>query len=214
MTTSGVVIIAVQNAARAKSRLGAELDAGTRRTLVIAMLDDLLTAVREAWDGRVVVVSADPVYDPVAREHEAEVIRDAGIGYNEAVALALDRARTEAFALVMPGDLPHLRPADARALLDAVRERGVVVAPSSDGGTLALGLHPPGIIQPGFGANSAELHRRAATEARAALRELRLSFHNDVDTLQDLAAVWDRVGEATTALLEHLPLPTSGAPRE
>jgi len=33
-------------------------------------------------------------------------------------------------------------------------------------------------------------------------------LRHDVDTLADLARVWDRVGEATTALLEHLPLPT------
>lgn len=206
-----VVIVAVQDASRAKSRLGADLDAGMRRSLVIAMLDDLLSAVREVWQGRIVVVSADGVYDPIARDHGAQVIRDGGTGYNEAVMLALEAVAGAEAALVLPGDLPHATPAAIATLLNGLEEPGVTVLAADDGGTLALGLTPPDVIAPEFGPDSAQRHVDAghAVGARTSLGRMP-DLQHDVDTLDDLARVWDRVGEATTALLEHLPLPVPG----
>jgi 2-phospho-L-lactate/phosphoenolpyruvate guanylyltransferase len=209
-----VVIVAVQDAGRAKSRLGPDLDPGTRRTLVIAMLDDLLTALREAHTGPVLVVSADAVYDAVAREHGAAVLRDAGTGYNEAVIAALERSAGAPAALTLPGDLPHASTTDLRAAIEALEEPGVVIVPSDDGGTSALGLHPPDVITPAFGPNSAARHREAAEAAGVRCQVLELeSLRVDVDTLEDLARVWRSAGEATTALLEHLPLPAPPSSR-
>lgn len=208
MSANLAVVIAVQDAGRAKSRLGPDLDPGTRRTLVIAMLDDLLTAVREVWAGRVVVVSTDPVYDAVAVDHGAETLRDAGIGYNEAVHLGVAHVQRAEAVLVMPGDLPHATSAEITALLHALDEPGVTIVPARDGGTLALGLRPTSAIAPVFGPDSAARHREAAERSGVAWRFLSPGhLDTDVDTLDDLTEVWDRVGEATTALLEHLPLP-------
>lgn len=204
-----VVITAVKDAGLAKSRLGPDLDAGTRRTLVIAMVDDLLSAVREVWQGRVVVVSPDPVYDGIARDHDATVVRDRGEGYNEAITLAIGTVMDAAAALVLPGDLPHATVGDIATLLNALTEPGVTIVPAEDGGTLALGLTPPSVIAPVFGPNSADAHEAAAQAA--GVRVTRRAFPgltHDVDTLEDLARVWERVGEATTSLLEHLPIPT------
>jgi len=204
-----VVIVAVQDAGLAKSRLGPDLEPHTRRNLVIAMLDDMLATVREVWQGRVVVVSADAVYDPIARDHGAEVIRDRGTGYNEAVILALSHVADAEAALVMPGDLPHIDVNDVATLLNGLIPEGVLVVPAEDGGTLALGLHPPDVIVPRFGPDSAAAHAEAAREAGVAFGLVHPGeLRHDVDTLADLARVWDQVGEATTALLEHLPLPT------
>jgi 2-phospho-L-lactate/phosphoenolpyruvate guanylyltransferase len=201
------VVVAVQDAGRAKSRLGPDLDAGIRRTLVISMLDDLLTAIREVWDGDVVVVSADAVYDAVAREHRARVVRDEGIGYNEAVTLAVRHLGEADAVLILPGDLPHAAPAEIATLLNALDVPGVTLVPSDDGGTLALGLRPPNVMAPLFGPDSAARHREAAHAAGVPLRDMQPGgLRADVDTLEDLAAVWDSVGEATAALLEHLPI--------
>ena len=209
--TDFVVIVAVQDAGRAKSRLGPDLDPGTRRSLVMAMLDDMLATIREVWTGRVLVVSADPAYDAIAREHEADVLRDGGHGYNDAVTLALDAVRDAEAALVLPGDLPHLSVTQVATLLNALAEPGVTVVPADDGGTLALGLTPPTVIPTAFGPDSADAHRRAASAAGARFTLATPSgLRHDVDTLEDLARVWDQVGEATTALLEHLPLPALG----
>ncbi len=82
--------------------------------------------------------------------------------------------------------------------------------PSADGGTIALGLRPLDVVGPRFGEASGERHREAAAEAGAALRELAPpSMRVDVDTLADLDRVAGTLGEATTALLERLPI---GAP--
>jgi len=205
-----VVITAVKDAGLAKSRLGPDLDAGTRRTLVIAMVDDLLSTVREVWQGRVVVVSPDPIYDEIARDHGATVVRDRGEGYNEAITLALSTVTGAQAALVLPGDLPHASVSDIATLLNALIEPGVTIVAAEDGGTLSLGLTPPDAIAPAFGPDSAQAHEDAARAAgvRVSRREFPGLTH-DVDTLEDLARVWDRVGEATTALLEHLPIPTT-----
>lgn len=210
-----VVITAVKDAGQAKSRLGPDLDPGTRRSLVIAMVDDLLSTVREVWQGRVVVVSPDPVYDAIALDHAATVVRDRGEGYNEAISLALASVAGAEAALVLPGDLPHAEVTHVATLLNALIEPGVTIVAAEDGGTLALGLTPPHVIGPVFGPDSARAHEAAARAAghRATISRLPGLTH-DVDTLEDLARVWDRVGEATTALLEHLPVPTRSMPRE
>ena len=210
------IIVAVQDAGRAKSRLGAHLDLATRRALVMAMLDDVLTAIRQAHTGPLFVVSADAAYDAIAREHAAEVIRDAGAGYNAAVVLALAHLTGRASAaLVVPGDLPQLRDADVAAILRALVVPGVVpgvvIVASEDGDTTALGLRPIDAIATAFGPDSARRHREAAGAAGVPLTELHLeSLRVDVDTFEDLTAVWDRVGAATVALLQHLPLATNG----
>ena len=206
------IIVAVQDAGRAKSRLGAHLDVATRRALVMAMLDDVLTAMREAHAGPLFVVSADAVYDSIAHEHAAEVIRDAGAGYNAAIVLALARlAGRASAALVVPGDLPQLRAADVAAILHALVVPGVVIVASEDGGTTALGLRPIDAIATAFGPDSARRHREAAAAAGVPLTELHLdSLRVDVDTFDDLTAVWDRVGAATAALLQRLPLAANG----
>lgn len=208
------VVVAVQDAGRAKSRLGSHLDPGQRHSLVQAMLDDLLTAVREVHTGQIVVVSPVHGYDAVAHGHGAEVLRDPGIGYLPAVMLGLAHVSGREGVLVLPGDLPQARGEDVRALLDALRLTPVVLAPSIDGGTCALGLRPPDAMTPAFGPDSAARHREAARTAGLALHEIRLpSLNRDVDTIEDLEAVWGQVGEATTAILEQIPIVLPGAQR-
>ncbi|RLT37656.1 MAG: 2-phospho-L-lactate guanylyltransferase [Chloroflexi bacterium] len=199
------IVIAVQDAGRAKTRLGTHLDPGQRHSLVQAMLDDLLTAVREVHTGKIVVVSPVRGYDAVAQGHQAEVLRDPGTGYQPAVLLALAHVAAHQAVLVLPGDLPQARSEDLRTLLNALGRSPVVLVPSIDGGTCALGIRPPSAMVPAFGLDSAARHREAARAAGLALQEVRLpSMDRDVDTIEDLAEVWEQVGEATSAILEHL----------
>lgn len=206
MSADTAVIVAVQDAGRAKSRLGADLDAAARRALVLAMLDDVLAAIRQVHAGPLIVVSADPAYDPSAHRHRAEVLHDIGEGYNAAVTLALTSlaGRVDA-ALVLPGDLPQLHAGDVAALLEALATPGVTIVASEDAGTTALGLRPIDVIATVFGLDSAQRHRDAAAAAGASLTELHLdSLRIDVDTLDDLSAVWEDVGPATAAVLQLL----------
>jgi len=214
VTDEGIaVVVAVQEASRAKSRLGAALDAATRRELVIAMLDDVLSAIRAAHAGPLIVVSADEGYDGVATGRGAEILRDAGAGYNEAVILALHALaarRSAAAALVLPGDVPQLKAADVGTLIATLAQPGAVLVRSADGGTTALGLHPVDAFRPAFGPESGQRHREAAHAAGVRLTELRLnSLRLDVDTLEDLADIRDDAGSATRAVIADLMLPAS-----
>ncbi len=204
--TDVAVVIAVQQAARAKSRLSADIPDELREALVLAMLDDVLTAVRGAHAGLVVVVSADTAYDEVARTHGAEVLRDAGVGYRAAAVFALERLEGRAGAgLILPGDIPQLRSGDVADALTQIEEAGVLLVPLEDGGTAALGLRPLDAIAPAFGPESAALHRTAALRAHVRFVEARYaSMRVDVDTRADLDAVRAQAGPATRAVLDRL----------
>jgi 2-phospho-L-lactate guanylyltransferase len=208
------VVIAVRDVSSAKSRLSEQLDPGARQSLVIAMLDDLLSALRQAHGGPVFVVSPDAAYGPVAATHRATLVADPGNGLNAAFGAALEEARRQgaAAALLLPGDLPHVSAEDLAAVLEAAGRTGIALVPASDGGTIALALRPLDVIAPLFGERSAQRHREAAAAAHAPLVELSPpSMRIDIDTLADLDRVSAGLGEATTALLEHLPI---GSPVE
>ncbi len=133
-----------------------------------------------------------------------------GEGLNEALRLARDEAiRAGATAVLMlPADLPLLSIEPLGRLLeaaDAALTAGsgrpiVVVAPAdARGGTNALLLSPPDVIEPCFGTLSLEAHLRAAALADASLQvvdDVRLGF--DLDTPEDLERLEpDRLDELT-----------------
>jgi 2-phospho-L-lactate/phosphoenolpyruvate guanylyltransferase len=192
----------------AKSRLRDALGEEAREALVLAMLEDVLTAVRGAHDGPLAIVSRDPALDPVAARYGAVRLAEAVEGYNEAVrwAYTVPPARDCDAALVLPADLPQLTAVEVRALLEAFDAASVVLSPSGDGGTSALGMCPPGVITTAFGLASGEAHRRLTREAGLVLAEVALpGLTVDVDTIEDLRAVDGHVGPATRTALEALP---------
>ncbi len=199
------VIVPVKPLRRAKSRLAAELGDAVRRALVPAMLDDVLAALRAAHDGVLLLVSTDPAYDGLAATYDARRVPDGVPGYNGAVgaALELEEVVTAGAALIIPADLPQLRPEIVKTLASALEETPVVLAASTDGGTSALGVRPPDALELAFGPNSAAAHRRLAKTAGLALGEPSLpEIAVDVDTGDDLRAVAASAGPATTAALE------------
>ncbi len=201
------VIVPVKPLERAKSRLAAALGDAARRALVPAMLDDVLAAVRAAHDGPLLLVSTDPRYDGAAATYDARRVPDGTPGYNGAVraALQLDEVVAAGAALVLPADLPQLRPETVRTLADALQRAPVTLAASADGGTSALGMRPPDAMPVAFGPDSAAAHRSLAREAGLALAEPPLpAIAIDVDTPEDLRAVAARAGPATTAVLARL----------
>ena len=198
------VIVPVQALASAKSRLAEVLPDHDRAELVLAMLGDVLDAVRAAHDGPLLLVTPDEQYEPAAAVARATLLVDAGTGYNEAVRLALASPEVEAAgaAVVVPADHARAQPDDLRAALDALDAHEVVVVPSLDGGTGLLGLRPPDAIEPAYGPNSASVHERAAREAGRALAVLRLgSLERDIDTAADLVAAEPPLGRRTAAFV-------------
>ena len=91
--TGPCVIVPVQAVGSAKSRLAEVLPDHDRAELVLAMLTDVLAAVRAAHDGPLLLVTPDEQYEPAAAVARATLLIDGGTGYNEAVRLALAQAR-------------------------------------------------------------------------------------------------------------------------
>ncbi len=207
MTTSTAapvaVLIPVKQLDLAKSRLR-ELGDVACRALVLAMLEDVLDAVRSASVGPIFLLSSEPAYDELAACYGATRLPDADSTYNGAVTAALGSAplATSERVLIIPADLPTVRQDTIRQLALALEGAAVLLVASTDGGTSALGLRPPGAIAPGFGVDSAATHRRRTAAAGLRLVELALpTLATDVDTPADLQAVAKHVGPATARVL-------------
>ena len=109
--------------------------------------------------------------------------------------------------LVVLADVPAVKPADIREVLDALPpDRGIVIAPSSAKGTSALALRPPDIIPFRFGDQSFQNHKREAAARKiehAIVRNEGLA--NDIDEPADLRRLLEHPAEtATHRLLARL----------
>ena len=155
-----------------------------RADLVRELLEHVLAVVKEAAVGPITVVSAEPFQlNGVPR------FDDRGLPWNEALAAAIERGRSEPVVAIVAADLPRLTAEDVRALVMATPECGIAIARAQDGGTNAVSMRPPGNVATHFGEpGSAAVHERAAWIAGGDAHVLDcpgLAF--DVDTPEDLA---------------------------
>lgn len=196
MTTPALV--PAKALAAGKSRLRAALGADIARDLALAMLRDVLAALGGASGiDPVAVVTPDAEIAALARAVGARAL----LGDDPGLNASLERGAAELGGdelLVVLGDVAGARSADFEQMvaeLDALGPRGVVLAPSRDGGTAALARRPAAIIPPRFGAQSAAAHRAEAKRCGAPLVEVSLpSLRIDVDSVQDLEDVARGVG--------------------
>ena len=90
--------------------------------------------------------------------------------------------------IVVNADLPELQPRDLLALLGAMPEDGIAIAPAPDGTTNAIALARPGLFGPLYGPGSAA--RFLARAARLGVEAVELvvpGIARDVDTPAELA---------------------------
>lgn len=189
-----------------KARLGGAIDAEERETLLRGLLRQILDVLRSWPPCRTVhLVSMDPDVLSEARSVPApsswadiRPLLQTGEGLDDALRIARDDALAAGATatLTLPADLPYLAVAALDRMLDAADAalaagRGgpvVVIAPAdARGGTNALLLSPPDVIQPSFGPASLEAHLRAAAKADASIQvveDAQLGF--DLDTPDDL----------------------------
>jgi 2-phospho-L-lactate guanylyltransferase len=191
-----VAIVPVGSLERAKSRLGAVLDAEERRDLVLRLAERTIRAVvgTPGVTETLVVTPDDEVRDLASRAG-ARPMRQRSRGLND----GLREARDEAIAggatavLILPIDLPRITTDAIAALLEAAgRQTPPLVAILADRhgrGTNALLLAPPDVIDVHFGGDSHDAHVAAAAAAGAALLELEGPLSIDLDTPDDLLLV-------------------------
>ena len=195
VTTGATAVLPVKRFDAAKQRLATGLDEERRRTLVAAMLIDVLEGVAGSrMIEQTIVVSGEPVAQELAREAGAEVVEDPeDSGHPEAALIGIEAARADGAAcvLLLPGDCPLLDPRELDRLLTAVPDPFVGVVPDRHGtGTNALLLRPPDAIRPAFGEGSCERHVAAARAAGIPHEVERLeSLALDLDTPADLIAL-------------------------
>jgi 2-phospho-L-lactate guanylyltransferase len=171
------------------------LDGEQRRSLVAAMLADVLDAVAAArMVERIVIVSDEPGAAGPAADAGAELIPDTpAAGHSEATLAGIENAvaRGAQGVVLLPGDCPLLDPRELDRLLTGVPETYVAVVPDRHGsGTNALVLAPPAAIRPAFGEGSCARHVAAAREAGIpyGVEEL-TSLGLDLDTPADIIAL-------------------------
>ena len=134
-------LVPVKALASSKSRLFPQLGRPALERLTIAMLCDVLTALQElpALD-RIAVVTPDSKVAQTAVDAGAEALICSLSGLNPSIeeACAAFAPGASDAALVVLGDVAGADAQDLARLLRALPDRGVVLAPSDDGGTSAL----------------------------------------------------------------------------
>ena len=204
-------LIPVKDLTQAKVRLAPFLSPAERYTLASAMLDDVLTAVRQASTlERIALVTTDPHALALAAQWRFEVVDEgSGRGETGAVELAVKvcRERGASSLAVIPGDIPLLTAADVDVVLQHGRHYDVVIVPSWDSrGTNAVLLRPPDALQLRFGSWSFFPHVKQAKGKGLSYKVLRLPrVALDVDTPEDLARlVPQAMGTRSYAVLEEM----------
>jgi 2-phospho-L-lactate/phosphoenolpyruvate guanylyltransferase len=190
-----VAVLPVKRFAGAKRRLGGELSGPARRMLAVAMVTDVLLALRRARRvDEAVVVTGEATAAAIARAHGAAVVPDPDDAGHVPAALrgvgwAMERDAAQ--VLLVPGDCPALDPREIDRLLATagVSRPEVVIVPDRHGtGTNALVLDPPDVLAPSFGPGSCARHVELARAAGVPVRVVPVpSLAFDVDTPADLA---------------------------
>lgn len=207
---SFVVTIAARGGAAAKTRCSDVLGPNERARLAEAMLADMLCALASVRGlARIRVITPTPSLVRLAEGVGADAVTQslelqAADGLNAAFELGMDLASERdpyAGHLLLPGDLPRLKPADVDALLSLCSEHAVVVARALlDGGTGALALRAGARIRAAFGPDSFArhlAHARAAGLPSATVSAESLGL--DVDRPEDLAALIEGAPTTLTA---------------
>ncbi len=168
------LVLPIRSLAGGKRRLAPALSAGERAALIVRWFRHLLAVASTLPElADIVVVSRDPQVRRMARAAGAQAIPDPApftpehtqtsldVSLNRAVVAGIRRAAAAGAqaVLVLPGDLPHVTPQEIQAILAAGQgSPRVVLVPSRDGGTNALYLSPPGLLEPAFGPQSFQRH--------------------------------------------------------
>lgn len=196
---------------KSKARLSKLLRPMERAQLAIAMLSDVLSALRGSR--RVLsttVVSADKGVQKIARAFGADFVWEGkrrGLNKGLKMAISKTQRRGTSAALVVHADLPLLTSQEVDRFVAMSDGYSIALAPSKDGtGTNALLLKPPDVIRPAFGRRSFSRHLCLAEQKKLRCRVVKLrGISFDVDVPRDLQELTRHpIQNATSRFLSKL----------
>jgi 2-phospho-L-lactate/phosphoenolpyruvate guanylyltransferase len=194
-----MILIPVKNLADAKQRLADVLGQSDRTALAQAMLLDVLTAVHKFTDD-VALVTSDAFAIEQAKALQIEVIPDTeNRSETDAIEMATQHciSRGVAETLVIPGDIPLIRPHELQAIFLSAPATGSVLVTASDGrGTNAALRRPADLFPLRFGNDSFKPHLEAAKATQKPCIVLSLpGIALDVDNPAELRQLASAPGE-------------------
>ncbi len=177
----------------AKRRLKDTLTPSQREAFFRAMVEDVLAALRSSERlAGTLVVSPDGSTRVLAERFAAEWLAECGpTDLNGAIGQAARHleARGASGVMVVPGDVPLITGAEIDALIAShgAAPSVSVVPAADDGGTNALLVSPPTLIEFAYGAGSCARHLAAARAAGVEPKRLESpGFGLDIDRPADL----------------------------
>jgi 2-phospho-L-lactate guanylyltransferase len=184
------VVIPVKTLLKAKMRLSTVLSLQERQAFTLAMLEDVLGAVKRSKIHQIVVISADSAVQRFAHNFGVTALQEKTYGLNEAAEQATQwciRKNAES-VLILPADIPLLKPEDVNEIIRLSSENPcIVVSPSRNEGTNALLRKPPNVVSLRFGTDS---FRKHLAEASARNVPSKVYFSNrvslDIDSIEDV----------------------------
>jgi 2-phospho-L-lactate guanylyltransferase len=204
------VVIAARGGPEAKSRCADRLSGADRAELTARMLEDMLRALGQTRGvSRIWVVTPTQDLADLAARHGAAVLRQhepANLNGGFRLALeVIDRDDAHASLLLLPGDLPLLKPREVEAAIGLLTTHEAVLARSTDGGTGALLFRAKARLAPDFGGASFERHFAQAAKAGYSTAVAQApSLSRDLDGSEDFAHVLDQApGSRTAAFLRE-----------
>lgn len=205
-TDSGLVhaIVPLKALKESKTRLSPILRPTERAELTIAMLADVLSALKKSKKiSSITVVSADKTALKTTRLLGADPVWERkSCGLNRAICFAIrKRNLASSSVLAIHADLPLLTAHEVDRFLRGARGYPIALAPSKDqSGTNALLLNPASLVRPAFGKGSFKRHLSIAKQRRLRCKVRRakgLGF--DVDEPKDLVELMHNKSQSNAA---------------
>ena len=181
------ILIPVKSPKKAKSRLNGFLSARERYNLAWSLFRHVLnTCIRTTRKKQISVLSNDPeILTEASMRGVLSVMEKSNTGLNGALKIAI-QDRTNG-VLILPTDLPLLRPEDINAIIKNSASNKMIISPDKQRhGTNALLLQPSDLVPLNFGNNSFQIHCELAKKVGVnpyVLERKNLAF--DLDTFED-----------------------------
>ncbi len=183
-------VVPVKSLGDSKRRLSEVFTPQERKMLTLAMLEDVLVALKNSLIEKVLVVGEDRKVREISENHGTEYLATSKTDLNAAIEEANDLCVKQGAAsvLVLPADVPLISVEDINRLVElAGKDQAVVLSPSANWGTNALYQSPPKLIPACFGPNSFLAHVREAYIRGISVRlHFSTGLATDIDAAEDL----------------------------